>query len=59
MTNYVMSKYAYEELEDIHVGVHAAMDNLINRKNNDEAERILRIIDAKLANLINNTKAQR
>ncbi|MBB4113477.1 arsenate reductase-like glutaredoxin family protein [Rhizobium sp. BK226] len=42
-----------EELEDLKRGLHVAMENLINQKDYDEAERVLRQLDQRLVSLIN------
>lgn len=53
MTQYAYTKPVEDELTDLHNGLHQVMEQLINRKDYDEAERILRIIDARMSNLIN------
>lgn len=45
MAKIEMNKGAELIAEDIHRGVHAAMDALIRQKNAAEAERILRMVD--------------
>ena len=49
---YMASEKVKEELEDLHDGLHLAMENLIKNKNYPEAERILRIVDANMATLL-------
>jgi hypothetical protein len=42
-----------DELTNLHRGLHFAMEALINKKDYSEAERLLRQVDAIMANCIN------
>lgn len=59
-----MAEFAYtqaveDELQDLHRGLHYAMDQLLNRQDYDESEKTLRIIDQRLSHLINRTTVSR
>ncbi len=59
MTGMAYTKAVEEELTDLHNGLHQAMDHLINRNDYAEAERIIRLIDARMTNLINQARVAR
>lgn len=59
MTTYAYTKSVEDELKDLHNGVHLVMEQLINQKNYDEAERILRLLDFRMTDLINQAKVVR
>ena len=59
LIQYAYTKPVEDELTDLHNGLHEVMEQLINRKDYDEAERIIRIIDARMSNLINKTTVVR
>ncbi|MBN9018457.1 MAG: hypothetical protein J0H11_13645 [Rhizobiales bacterium] len=44
------------ELQDIHRGLHIAMDRLIAQRDYDEAETVLRQVDQRMSTLINKSK---
>ena len=48
-----------EQMEEIHRGLHLAMDALIKQKNQTEAENLLRQLDAMLATFIVRAKKQK
>ena len=48
-----------EQLEEIHRGLHLAMDALIKQKNQTEAENLLRQLDTMLATFIVRAKKQK
>lgn len=56
MTAMVCTKAVKDEIADLHDGLHQAMDHLINRRDYAEAERIIRLIDARMSNLINQAR---
>ena len=56
MPSYVANDKTADELRDIHQNVHLAINNLTKHKKYDETARILRIVDKKLANLLNAIK---
>ncbi len=56
---YLANKETEDELLDIYNGLHIAMENLIRQRNYEEAERVIRIVDAKMSNLINSIKVVR
>ena len=51
-----ISKSAESDLQEIHRGLHLAMQKLINDKDAGGAEVILRQLDVRLANFLNNAK---
>lgn len=59
MTAYAYTKSVEDELTDLHNGLHQAMEQLVNQKDHDEAERILRLIDARMSDLINRAQVLR
>jgi hypothetical protein len=56
MTTYAVDPKTKDELVHLHRGVHTAIDNLTNKKNHAEAERVLRAIEARLDHLIRTIK---
>ena len=44
-------------VQDLHRGIHASLEALVTDKNPSEAERILRMVDERMAALINQTEA--
>jgi hypothetical protein len=56
MTTYVVDPNTKDELVHLHRGVHSVIDNLINKKNYAEAERVLRAMEARLDHLIRTIK---
>ncbi|MER2536846.1 MAG: hypothetical protein ABTQ31_16965 [Rhizobiaceae bacterium] len=59
MPTYAYTKAVEDELKDLHNGLHHAMENLINRKDYEEAEKTLRIIDDRMSSLINQARIAR
>ena len=47
------------KIEELHDGLQRAMDELINQKDYAEAERILRIVDGLMVQLIHNLQLVR
>jgi hypothetical protein len=56
MATYAVDPKTKDELVHLHRGVHSVIDNLINKKNYAEAERVLRGIEARLDHLIRTVK---
>jgi hypothetical protein len=52
MTTYAADPETKDELVYLHRGMHTVIDNLINKKNYAEAERVLRAMEARLDHLI-------
>jgi hypothetical protein len=52
MTTYAADPKTKDELVYLHRGMHTVIDNLINKKNYAEAERVLRAMEARLDHLI-------
>jgi len=59
MTRKIATEAVKDELEDLKRGLHLAMHNLIDRKDCDEAEVILRQLDQRLVQLINEIEVAR
>jgi hypothetical protein len=53
MTRKLATRAVKDELETLKQGLHIAMDHLINRKDYHEAEVVLRQLDIRLVQLIN------
>lgn len=47
---------AIDDIQDMHRGLHIAMDHLINRSDTAKAEEVLRQIDLRMSRWINDTK---
>ena len=56
MTTYAADPKTKDELVHLHRGIHSVIDNLMNKKNYPEAERVLRAIEARLDHLIRTIK---
>lgn len=57
--NELASAEVIGDLEDIHRGLHVAMECLINARDYSEAELVLRQIDQRMARLINSVRPVR
>jgi len=55
----IINQEAEEIILDLHQGLHAAMDALIENKDYDEAEVILRQMDDRFRTFINDAKTAR
>jgi hypothetical protein len=56
---YVANKQLKDELDDLHRGLHLAMDALINQKDYERTEQLLREMDHYLSNIVTETKVAR
>lgn len=52
----VATKEALEGVQDMHRGLHLAMEELIRNKDYDRAEQILRQLDQVMSRWLNDTK---
>jgi hypothetical protein len=53
------TKSAVEDVEDMHRGVHLALEALVNQKDKARAEEILRQLDSRMASWLNTTQVAR
>ena len=55
-TNLVANKELQDKIIDLHRGLHLAMGELINKRNYERAEEILREVDVQFADAIHELK---
>ncbi len=56
---YVATKALKDQIDDIHRGLHIAMDALINKKDYRRTEEVLREVDHYLSIIVSETKVAR
>jgi uncharacterized protein YqgQ len=56
MTRKLATRAVQDEMETLKQGLHIAMEHLINRKDYREAEVVLRQLETRLVQLINDTQ---